>query len=780
MAGSSPSTPRGAGAPGVVAVWTARRHRRAAADRFPRRADRSSWSPIASRCWRRDRVRYVGEPVAAVFAEDPYVAEDAADLVAIEIEELPVAARCRRGARRIRARPQHRGRRSCARPMATSTPRFARAHAVVELDLAIGRHSRRAAGDARRDRPLRRRARRARAARRRQGAAPQPRRARPHARAQPGRRCSSTRAMSAAASAFAASFIPRTCWSALAALRLGRPVKWIEDRREHLIAANHSRQQRHRDPRRGRRATAASSAIDDEFFHDQGAYIRTHGARVADDDLRHAAGALPRARLSRRSGTSASPTRRRPRPIARPAATRRTFVRERLIDAIAARLGLDPIEVRRRNLIAAAEMPYRPRPLDALGDEVALRFRRLCRAARQGARRRVGWEALQAELARRRAAGEVVGAGLAIFVEKSGLGPTDGVAIAVDDHRRRSRSITGGASLGQGFETVMAQICADDARRRLSPRARHPWPDRPHRLRHRRACLARHGDDRRSATPIAAAKLRDKALDMAAASCMQAPGATLDIVGGRVITRGDAGGASMALGEIARHCADLEDRGGREPGLAAEGWFNTEHMTYPYGVPHRAWCGSIARPAASRSSAISSAYDIGRAINPMLVKGQIVGGFAQGLGGALFEEFVYDERGEPLVGDFRRLSHADRARDAAGRDLLTEDAPSPTQSARHQGRRRGRHHRRSAPRSPSRSTMRIGMPGAVTRAADHAAAAQGDTGAAQQPLPACGERSDRSDPGEFPWASRTLMDETGRVRVAGREVVASLVSRIRE
>ena len=87
--------------------------------------------------------------------------------------------------------------------------------------------------------------------------------------------------MSAAASACAASSIPRTCWSASRRCACGRPVKWIEDRREHLIAANHSRQQRHR-VRAAVDRDGRILAIDDEIFHDQGAYMRTHAATVPD------------------------------------------------------------------------------------------------------------------------------------------------------------------------------------------------------------------------------------------------------------------------------------------------------------------------------------------------------------------------------------------------------------------------------------------------------------------------------------------------------------------
>ena len=135
-----------------------------------------------------------------------------------------------------------------------------------------------------------------------------------------------------------------------------------------------------------------------------------------------------------------------------------TFVRERLMDAIAQRLRIDRVEIRRRNLIDKSEMPFE-RPLDALGDDVVLDSGDYAGLLDQ-ALARLEWSKLNERLARRRRAGEAVGAGLAMFVEKSGLGPTDGVKVTVDP-TAHVEVLNGGASLGQGFETVMAQICAE-------------------------------------------------------------------------------------------------------------------------------------------------------------------------------------------------------------------------------------------------------------------------------------------------------------------------------
>jgi aerobic carbon-monoxide dehydrogenase large subunit len=339
-----------------------------------------------------------------------------------------------------------------------------------------------------------------------------------------------------------------------------------------------------------------------------------------------------------------------------------TFVRERLLDAIAAKLGIDPVEVRRRNLIATAEMPYQ-RPLDAIGDEIVYDSGDYA-GLMDKALAAVGWDALQAGLRRRRAAGEAVGAGLAIFVEKSGLGPTDRVTISVD-HDGIVEVVTGGASVGQGFETVMAQIAADalgvDYRQ---VRVVHGHTDRIERGvgAHASRATVMTG----SATHLAACALREKALE-AAAGLMQLPVAALDWLDGRVIRRDTPGGPSMELGTIARNCPD---------GLCAEGRYTTEHMNYPYGV-HVAVVRVDRATGDVEIERYLTAYDIGRAVNPMLIEGQIAGGFAQGVGGALLEEFTYDGRGEPLSVTFADYLMPTAREVPPLEMIITEDAPSP-------------------------------------------------------------------------------------------------------
>jgi aerobic carbon-monoxide dehydrogenase large subunit len=456
----------------------------------------------------------------------------------------------------------------------------------------------------------------------------------------------------------------------LAALRLGRPIKWIEDRRENLIATNHSRQQTHR-IRAAIDRGGHILAIDNEFFHDQGGYMRTHAATVPDLAAAMLPGpyrvpsyrAIGHIRLTNKTpgGTYRAPGR-----------YESTFVRERLLDAIAVKTGIDAVEVRRRNLIDKSEMPY-ARKLETLGTDVVLDsgdYAGLLDKALDG----IGWAALQTQLKRRRHAGELVGAGLAMFVEKSGLGPFDGVRITVDT-KGSVEVVTGAASVGQGVETVIAQICADTLGvdyQRIS--VIHGQTDRIEKG--LGAFASRVTVMTGEATRLAATKLRHKAL-AAAAELMQMPADKLDIVDGEIVPIDRTAGPSISLAEIATALMpDAKFLGDREPGLAADGLFESAHMNYPYGV-HVAVIRIAEDTGAVEVERYLVAYDVGRAVNPMLIEGQIVGGVAQGIGGALYEEFIYDDRGEPLSVTFADYLMPTAREVPPIEVIIAEDAPSP-------------------------------------------------------------------------------------------------------
>ena len=454
-----------------------------------------------------------------------------------------------------------------------------------------------------------------------------------------------------------------------AALRMRRPVKWIEDRREHLIAANHSRQQDHH-VRAAVDRDGRILALEDEIFHDQGAYMRTHAATVPDLTAAMLPG--PYRVPSYRASVHIRLTNKTPCGTYRaPGRFESTFVRERLLDAIADKLNLDRIEIRRRNLIATHEMPY-VRALDTLGTDIVLDSGDYA-GLLDKALAAIEWPRLREKLAARRAAGELVGAGIGLFVEKSGLGPFDQVKIGIDGDGM-VEVVSGSASVGQGMETAIAQICADtlgvDYRR---IRVIHGQTDR---IEHGMGAFAsRVTVMTGEATRVAASALKAKAIE-AAAELLQTPAAGLDVVEGEVVRIDAAAGPSIGLDAIARALTSGANLRPLEPALSAEGWFRTNHMNYPYGV-HIAVTRVDRDTGAVVIERYLVAYDVGRAVNPMLIEGQIVGGCAQGIGGTLLEEFLYDERGEPLSVTLADYLMPTVREMPPVEVIICEDAPSP-------------------------------------------------------------------------------------------------------
>ena len=536
--------------PGVHAVWTAAD----IADIPPidfRLTRIEGLAPYRQRLLASGFVRYVGEPVAAVFAIDPYLAEDAAELVVLDVEELPVILRA--DAEIGEFEPGHSTEPAIVRKgYGDVDAAFRAAHVVVAAKLSIGRHS---------GVPLETRGAIARydAARdmlELHGAAKVPHWNRDQLARMLGRPPSSMNLYEGHVGGgfgIRGELYPEDVLVCAAALRMQRPIKWIEDRREHLVAANHSREQLHH-VRAAIDRDGRILALEDEIFHDQGAYMRTHAATVPD----LAAAMLPgpyripayraqaHIRLTNKTpcGTYRAPGR-----------FESTFVRERLLDAIADKLGLDRVEIRRRNLIARQEMPY-ARPLETLGTEIIFDSGDYA-GLLDKALTAIEWPLLREKLAARKAAGELVGAGVALFVEKSGLGPSDLVRISVDGDGM-VEVVSGSASVGQGMETVIAQICADalgvDYRK---IRVTHGLTDR---IEFGMGAFAsRVTVMTGEATRIAAGALRDKAIEVAS-ELLQAPADVLDIVDGEVVRRDmaevhrSAWLRSPARWSPARHC----------------------------------------------------------------------------------------------------------------------------------------------------------------------------------------------------------------------------------
>ncbi len=642
--------------PGVRAAWTHADVAHIAPIPF-RLTGLKTLEPYRQPVLAKDVVRYVGEPVAVIFADDAYVAEDAAEMIELSIDPRPATMRATAEpgvyAGDLSTEPG-----LLQKAYGDVDAAFRSAHAVVALELSIGRHS---------GVPMETRGAIARYDAERDvlelhGAAKVPHWNRDAIAQMLGRPKDSVQLYEGHVGGgfgIRGEIYPEDILVCAAVLKFKRPIKWIEDRREHLIAANHSRDQHHR-VRAAIDAQGHILGIDDEFFHDNGAYMRTHAATVPDLAAAMLPGpyrvpayrAIGHLRLTNKTpcGTYRAPGR-----------YESTFVRERLLDAIAAKVGVDTVEIRRRNLIGKDAMPY-TLGLDTLGTKIvydsgdyALLLEKALKTA--------GWDDLQKQLSARRMNGELVGAGVAMFVEKSGLGPFDTVRVEVKPDGG-VEVITGVASIGQGVETVIAQICADALGVDYSTiRVIHGQTDRI--ARGMGAFASRVTVMCGEATRLAATKLRAQAL-RAAAELMQTGADALDIVNGEIV-RASGPGPSMPLAELARAFPG---------GLSAEDTFESTHMVYPYGV-HVAAVRVDSDTGNVDIERYVIAYDIGKAVNPKLVEGQIAGGLAQGIGGALLEEFRYDENGEPLSVTFADYLMPTAREVPEISIIVSEDAPSP-------------------------------------------------------------------------------------------------------
>jgi carbon-monoxide dehydrogenase large subunit len=619
----------------------------------------------------RVRVRYVGEPVAVVLAEDAYLAEDAAELIEVEYEELPLALDPR-GAIEANA-PQLRdgsGNEAATLHMGYGDVEeaFRKAEWVVRSEVKIGRHSAVpletrglvAEYDAGSDHLTI------------WGATKVPhfnRRVLSQMLGMPLNRISMKKSDAGGGFGVRGEFYPEDFLVPYLARELGRPVKWVEDRAEHLVATNHSREQVHR----------LEAAFDDEHrllglrdevWHDNGAYIRTHGVIVADLTLAMLPGPY---RIPAYEGTAhVAMTNKTPCGTYRgPGRYEATFAREHLLDVAAAELSVDRLELRRINLLDSSEIPH-TREMSTLGTDVVLDAGDY-EGLLEKALRHSGFEDWEKETQGLREQGRLVGTGIGYFLEKSGLGPYEEAAVEVDP-TGSVRVLTGGASLGQGIETVLAQIAADQLSvppeeievvhtdTDLLPDGVGSWASRSTVV----------GG---SAVMLAAKATAEKALRVAA-EMLEASSADLRLESGQVRVAGSPG-KSLSLGEIAAACEPQSSAAIDEsPGLSARRTFTVDHMTYPYGV-HLAQVEIDPETGGVEIGRYFIAYEVGRAVNPTLVEGQLIGGAAQGIGGALLEEFRYDDSGQPLAATFIDYLEPTAAEVPRVETLICEDAPSP-------------------------------------------------------------------------------------------------------
>jgi aerobic carbon-monoxide dehydrogenase large subunit len=647
-------------APGVVAAWSAAD---VVADLGavpiiqPRISFDAAVVPYLQPVLAFDRVRYVGEPVAIVIAENRYLAEDAAELVFVDIEPLPAITDAR--AAGIEALfPEGNVVTTLEAGFGEPDAVFAEAPVVVKRELSTGRHS---------AVPIETR-----------GVVVECDSAGsrlvvhgstkvPHwNRAELARHLdipesNITMKETAVGGSFGVrgEYYPEDFLVAWAALRLRRPVAWVEDRREHLIAANHSRQQFHRAAIAGDE-DGNILALRSEFWADMGAYVRTLGIRVPDLTLSMLPGPYDIPNYQGRAHCVV--TNKTPIGTYRaPGRFESCFVRERLIDIYSAEIGADPVEVRRKNLIAPHQMPYE-RSLLSTGHPVVFN------EGNYGALlSRVESALRPAEIERRRSEGECVGAGLAVFLEKSGLGPWESGSVTVD----RDGTIvvrSGCTSVGQGLRTILAQIAAevfdvDIGRVRVELLDTDETPQGIGSYASRSTATAG------NAVHAAARAVLDRAKRAAAEHLEVDPADVVVRSGGFEIV-----GSGTARIELTDIVAKLQ---ATDQTLSAEEVFHVGRLTYPYGV-HAAVVSVDRDTGLPRVERLVLGYDVGRAVNPMLVEGQLHGGAVQGVGGALLEQFSYDGEANPLVTSFMDYLMPTMTETPSIAAIVTEDAPTAT------------------------------------------------------------------------------------------------------
>ena len=627
---------------------------------------RSQQTPIAT-----DRVRYVGDPVAVVVAQDRYIAEDALELVEVLYEDLPAVtdARAAMAADAPRLHDEVPGNVPADFEVDTGdVPRaFAECDLIVEETFETQRHA---------AVPLETR-----------GLVAEYDEVRDVLTMWGPTKMTHTnwRILSelsglpqsaihfiepAVGGGFGArgEFYPEDFLVPFAAMHFRRPVCWIEDRSENLKAMNQSREQSYR-VRLGLRKDGTILAMDAEILFNMGGYTRTHGGLPV-----MASSAMLRGPLRIKNyhchaycvltnktpvGTYRSPGR-----------YEANFVRERLLDMAARRLGLDPAELRRRNLIRPEEMPYDhgKHPFHYMVYDSGDLPGQL-----EAALGHMGYDELRQRCAAAKAEGRAMGVGIGCFVETSGIGPWEYARVEVGNNGGVVL-YSGVNSVGQGIATALSQIVADEmcvsidnVRVVHGDTAKVPFGNGSNASR----CTVMGG----SAAVGACRKVKDKLLGLASAE-LEIDTGDLELADGRISVRG-APERSLDFAALARLALPGPALAkGFTPGISEEDFFATDKRPFPYGV-------HMVAVEVDRETGMIEILDylvmedIGRKVNPMIVEGQMAGGLAQGIGGALLEEFVYDEDGQPQATSFMDYLMPTAMDVPPGRFISTEDFPSP-------------------------------------------------------------------------------------------------------
>ncbi|KXF50376.1 xanthine dehydrogenase [Rhodococcus sp. SC4] len=452
---------------------------------------------------------------------------------------------------------------------------------------------------------------------------------------------------------------------------ISREVKWVEDRREHFISSAHERGQL-QEVTVGFDDDGRLLAFDFTLWHDNGAYL-PYGIIVVINTATQVLG--PYKPVSFRVNAYSLytntviviPYRGAGRPQG-------VFAMERSMDAISKYLGKDPLEVRERNIIRPEEMPYdfnlvfqdgRPLIYDTGNYQAGIdKLKTL-----------IDWDGFPEYKKRAAAEGRTVGIGVAAYVEGTGPGPYEGAHVVIETSGK-VKGATGLTTQGQGHQTTFAQIVADDLGVEMSDVEIVTGDTR--RFGYAVGTFASRGAVMSgSAFHVAAQMVAEKAKRIAADALDLDPG-QLELRGGHVCkigTEPGAPGTSISLGIVAvlsnplRYAFDEASRQatgftktstdmtippiqeGEQPGLEATGYYSPPRSTFASGI-HAAIVETDPVTAEIHVERYAVVHDCGNVINPRIVEGQIHGGVAQGVGGALYERIVYDEHGQLLNASF--------------------------------------------------------------------------------------------------------------------------------
>jgi carbon-monoxide dehydrogenase large subunit len=453
-------------------------------------------------------------------------------------------------------------------------------------------------------------------------------------------------------------FYPEDFLIPFAARHVGRPVRWIEDRREHLTAMNHAREA-DCEAEIACRRDGTIVGLRGEVFVDLGAYVRTNGLIAPRTLAQFFSGPyrVPNIHIA----STALLTNKTPSGTYRaPGRYEASFFCERLIELAAGDLGIDSAEMRRRNLIDAAEMPYKLPRLEPGGPAVDTE----CdsgdyREALERCLSEFGW-AEKRDLQGRLIDGRYHGIAVACFIEGSGAGPKETARLELEPDGKVAVYV-GSAAVGQGLETVMAQIAADTLGLPLD-QVRVFHGSTPY-LQEGYGAFASRSTILGGSAVFEGAKALLEKIRAAAAARLGISAAEIELADGRARI---SDGRSMAFAELAAE------------GLQVDAAFaNNNRLSYSYGS---AAAYVSVDPGTGHVELLDYLVveDVGRIVNPLTLHGQAIGGVVQGLGGAFMEKLVYDANGQLLTGtlaDYLIPTATDYPRIRA---IALENYPSPS------------------------------------------------------------------------------------------------------